>query len=63
MGPLGGDQQQLADHQGGFDRRSDALELGQAEKLEQAQVHNHTEGQGEPPAPRPTTSRPKAPAP
>ena len=50
-GRLSGDQQQLHRHQGGAAGRTDPLEAGHAEELEQAEVHDHANRQGEPPAP------------
>jgi len=49
-GPLGADQQQLAGHQGRLGGGSHALELRHPEKLQKAEMHHHTEGDGEPPA-------------
>ena len=52
VGPLGGDQQQLHQHQGGLAGRADPLGAGEVEVLEQPQVDHHPEGNREPPAPQ-----------
>ena len=50
--PLGGEQQQLAGHQGGFGGGANSLELRHPEELEQAKVHHSPQGGGEPPPPQ-----------
>ena len=59
-GGLGGDQQQLHRHQGGLGGRANPLELGHAEELQQAQMHDHAHGSGEPPPPKHHHHKPKA---
>ena len=48
--PLRCDQEQLARHQGCFGGRPHSLELRHPEELQQAQMHDHPHGCGEPPA-------------
>ena len=59
-GQLGNDQQQLTGHQGGFAGWTNALELGQPEKFQQGQMHDHPEAEGEPPAPQPNDQQAKS---
>jgi hypothetical protein len=40
----------LAGHQGGFCGRPHPLELGHAEKFQQAEMHKNPDGCGEPPS-------------
>ena len=50
--PLRTDQQQLAGHKGGFCRGPNPRALGHPKKLEQAEMHDHSKGHSEPPAPQ-----------
>ena len=50
--PLGGEQQKLAGHQGCLGGGADPFELSHAEELQQAQMHDHTDPEREPPAPQ-----------
>ena len=59
--PLGGEQQQLAGHQGGFGGGANSLELRHPEELQQAKVHHSPQRGGEPPAPQAHDKQAKAP--
>ena len=58
--PLGGEQQQLTGHQRCFGGRADSFELSHAEELQQTQMHDHADAEGEPPAPQQNHHRAEA---